>query len=223
MFERGKNGKLLRLFIELGVIILGVLIALSAESWWSERTDRGLEREYLRDLHGEMLRADSVLAFAIAVDSGMAAEVEELARVLSDDNPPPSDSTWIQGLYNVAFKEASLEVGTLLALFEPGHIRLIRSRAIRRELGSLNAVLMSHLPIRRSLEELLYSQYQDTRREIYLATNQGVAALSSLRASAEYRAVVDARALFLQARLYYNRELLEGVQSLISVLSEAVE
>lgn len=219
MSERIGANAPLKLLVELGVIILGVLIALTAESWWGQRVERRMEREYLQDLSGEMAGTDSALVSAITVDSVMAAEVQALQGVLSSEDPPPTDSAWVRGAANLAFEEVSMETGTLTTLFETGHIRLIRSRAIRVKLGSLQARLESHLPIRTALEELLYLQYQENVRQLYLAVENGSASLAKLRGSADYKAIVDARQLLLVARVYYNRQLLEAVRSLGSELS----
>jgi hypothetical protein len=36
-----------RLLSELAVIVVGILLALAADSWWEERQERALELEYL--------------------------------------------------------------------------------------------------------------------------------------------------------------------------------
>jgi len=218
--KRLKFGQALKLLAELGLIILGVLIALAGDSWWNQREDRRLEREYLAQLGIELVATDSALTFAINSDSLMAEDVRALQAVLvSGEQPPASDSAWVRGVYSLAFEDISLDLGTLGTLFQTGDIRLIRSRTIRTGLGSLEARLASHLPVLRSLEELSYAQYRDQILEVYRVEENGVASVQALRASPGYKASIDARGLLLDARVYYHRQLREDIRGVLSALA----
>ena len=39
-----------KLAVEFSIIVAGVLVALIAESWWSEREDRQFERDLIEDM-----------------------------------------------------------------------------------------------------------------------------------------------------------------------------
>lgn len=71
------DGRGLRLLAEFGVIVVGVLVALVAESWWQGRQEAAQERENLEVLAGDLLSADTILTRVIREDSVAAAALQE--------------------------------------------------------------------------------------------------------------------------------------------------
>ena len=91
---------ILRGSVELFVIVVGVLIALSLENWWAEREERSLEAEYVEALFQE---AQSHLA-AINTNRTMAhhakyAALTEAARLLDSPFQPEKTPELIHGLF----------------------------------------------------------------------------------------------------------------------------
>ena len=86
------------LFIEFLIIVIGVFIALAAESWWSEREDRLRESDIREDIVAEFAANIRILEADIAVNEGMrtmyqagllkclqgVTTVEEVLRVTQD-------------------------------------------------------------------------------------------------------------------------------------------
>ena len=64
-----------RLFAERVVIVAGILIALSAESWWEDHQDGQRETEYLEAFHGDL---EATLAVRDLVASGGTTLISNL-------------------------------------------------------------------------------------------------------------------------------------------------
>lgn len=122
---------------EIAVIVAGVLIALTLDSWWQGRQDAASERSYLvlivRDLdqmeadleelvefesrmveHG--LRAYRVLSAKVASDEARAQVSESLAQLLNRRTMSVTDATYRD-------------------LLSTGGLRLVRDRELRDRLG----------------------------------------------------------------------------------------
>ena len=61
MTDTNTVGRAGRLVIEFSVIVLGVFVALAAESWWSDREERTFERELREDMVAEFAGNRAIL------------------------------------------------------------------------------------------------------------------------------------------------------------------
>ncbi len=125
---------ILRGSVELLVIVVGVLIALSLENWWAEREERSLEAEYVDAL---FLEAQSQIA---AINTNRTAHdrkyaaLTEAARLLDSPFQPEKTSELFHGLFQGSGIPVVPEFSTavFLDLQSSGRLRLIRDDQLRR-------------------------------------------------------------------------------------------
>jgi hypothetical protein len=128
---------------EFGLIVAGVLVALLAESWWSERQDRHAEQQILVDaitefrenieiLDTDISRNNEVYDYLLRVEG--VADSELLA--LSDEEA--SDLLAINNQINAAFDPA---MGSIDALVRGGDLRFITDHVLRGHLARWSALI----------------------------------------------------------------------------------
>ncbi len=135
--------KLVSAVAEFGLIVVGVLVALLAESWWSEREDREAERQILVDAVAEFRENLEILDADIAKNSVVIdtlLEIENMSdtRLLALTDDEASELFAIEKQIDAAFDPA---MGSIDALVRSGDIRLIRDRTLRHHLARWSALL----------------------------------------------------------------------------------
>ena len=93
---------------EISIIVLGVLIALGAESAWSSREDRARARDHLAALAADLDETASRLDLAIEEDGASRERARRMYGILSGFEDVPVDSLY--SLSGVGYSEFSLEV-----------------------------------------------------------------------------------------------------------------
>jgi len=135
MFERLKPGRLL---IELGVVVLGVAIALAADSWREDRELRSRELGYLRAIATDMEKAADVLKAAYEEDSEYVEELRNSVTLLQSNVPlsPSEKRDWTGWNTRFNLAQFSVPTGTLQALIGSGDlgIGLVLSEDLRATL-----------------------------------------------------------------------------------------
>lgn len=126
MAEATKS-RVLALFLELGVVFLGVFIALAADSWSQSRQEARRELAYIQALQRDVIEAQGRVALAIEETSVFLKEAEVFLNLLRSDAPMP-DSTSIARL-NIS--PMTLPMGTLDALLETGDVNLLSHEGLR--------------------------------------------------------------------------------------------
>jgi len=128
---------------EFGLIVVGVLVALLAESWWSEREDREAERQILVDAVAEFQENFEILDADIATNTVVfdaLLKIENMPDIkllaLTDDEA--SELFAIEKQIDAAFDPA---IGSIDALVRSGDLRLIRDRTLRLHLARWSALL----------------------------------------------------------------------------------
>jgi hypothetical protein len=133
MFQGLKPGRLL---IELGVVVLGVGIALAADSWREDRELRSRELAYLNSIAADMEEAARVLIATIEKDLENAERIKKSLSLLQSEAPlsEPEKRDWEgwTGRYNFAL--FAIPTGTLQALIRSGDLGLIISEDLRATL-----------------------------------------------------------------------------------------
>ena len=217
MSDQETPARVARYLPELGVIVLGILLALSADAFWESRQERQREYQYLEALSAELQAADSVLRFIVRSDSVVMAERRVALRVLlSTGTPDPADSLWGHGL-GVRFEEASFVTGTIATLVQTGDINLIRSQQLQLRVGDLYSVLENHKPRLRFIEELLLQNFAALVR----LDAGGVRSLQQMRDSPDFVALTRNTQVFTGLRLDLHQQIALRVESLMaSVESE---
>jgi hypothetical protein len=131
MFERLKPGRLL---IELGVVVLGVGIALAADTWREELELRDRELAYLRAIEADMEEAANVLESAFDEDSEYAEKTKASLALLLSNAPPTSEEGDWSARVTFSLAQFSVPTGTLHALIGSGDLTLVLSEELRATL-----------------------------------------------------------------------------------------
>ena len=128
---------------EFGLIVAGVLVALLAESWWSERQDRQVEQQILVDATTEFRQNIEILETDVSINNDVydyLLRVEAMPELelfaLSDTEV--SDLFAIENLVNAAFDPA---MGSVDALVRGGDLRFITDHELREHLARWSALL----------------------------------------------------------------------------------
>ncbi|MEL6950482.1 MAG: hypothetical protein AAGM16_10275 [Pseudomonadota bacterium] len=121
-----------RMSREFFVIVIGVFVALAAESWWSEREDRQLERELRTDMIAEFAANISIL------EADIAANIDYMGRtrgLVEDEGDPIGTLPDAELLRRIdrSYEWAGFdpEMGAALALVDGGNINTIADRSLR--------------------------------------------------------------------------------------------
>ena len=128
---------------EFGLIVAGVLVALLAESWWSERQDRLVEQQILVDattefrqnieiLDADMSRNNDVYDYLLRVEAMSDPALFELSDIEA------SDLLATDNQINAAFDPA---MGSVDALVRGGDLRFITDHELRGHLARWSALL----------------------------------------------------------------------------------
>lgn len=117
--------------IELGIVVLGVLIAFQVTAWGEARADRSKEEVYLRQLAADLVETERILGWADSVNALSARAADHLAGAFYDPDLPPRDSllVWIGKATNLVTVDPI--TGTAHALVETGDLGLIRDDSLR--------------------------------------------------------------------------------------------
>lgn len=122
-------------FAELAIIIVGVLIALAAESAWQDRKDRAREEELLVDLLEEFRENLAILEDDIAVNAAAKEAADEWSDTIKSGavkEPQELASLVIRSLDTARFDPAT---GVLQGIISSGELSLIQNDVLRAELA----------------------------------------------------------------------------------------
>lgn len=166
--ERAKLNKRtstpIRVIGELLVIMLGVLLALWAEDWRANASDRRQTVQYLEQLSSEIDEATPQLVQSIELDSVSEARAMELGPVLrSTESTVPPDSA--RTLVYFRYSNYQPVLPTLDAILNSRDLRLISSEALRIRMRST----ATQLRITESSLERTRSSLNRISGEMYVA------------------------------------------------------
>lgn len=123
---------------ELAVIVVGVLLALTADRWVQGLDDREREQAYLQGVERDLQADSSTLAGAIILE----AYREETARSLLEatEHGPAADTEpgeWIGRFEMLGWSSpVGYATATWVQLISTGDLALLRSVSLRRELSA---------------------------------------------------------------------------------------
>jgi hypothetical protein len=122
---------------ELALIVLGVLIALAVNAWWSRRQDDARERAYLRQLLVDVRGNEQDIDRVLAQSRNSIAALEQLVDVFDAAGPLPSCDTLSSLIRNsLTYSNVDLRSGTYSALMTTGEVRLIGDDSLRAQVIS---------------------------------------------------------------------------------------
>lgn len=170
---------------EFVVIVIGVFLALAAESWWSERENRRLEREIREDMIAEFQANIGILEADLATNAEARPRMAIL-NGLTDAALMALTEDQIAGMFSAEWAGFDPEMGTVQALVESGNIILVSDRDLRLRLArwaglleerrrfNLQAVQFQHREVMPSFAAAAADgQWSaNERRELQVLTNQ---------------------------------------------------
>jgi hypothetical protein len=219
-----------RFVSEFVVIVVGVLAALSVDSWRQNQTDRGVERRYLDQIVTDSQENLRLIREATALEQKHLDVAQTLWGAAQRDVPPSADSVgvWL-GRRDGSwwFSDPRLRDGTISALTQTGDFALIRDGRVRS--GILGYVSQLQADLEQFRREVNLHKEADLRLDIrgemgltpdlsprspravrlYLAIvrdPEGRAALNTLRKSYE-------------SRIWYLGQIEEATTALLDMLS----
>ncbi len=124
------------LFIEFLIIVIGVFIALAAESWWSEREDRLRESDIREDIVAEFAANIRILEADIAMNESKEDYFRSMPS-FSEDELLALPDTYFQDNYGEFPEWAGFDpdMGIVQALVNSGNLSSISDREFRLRLS----------------------------------------------------------------------------------------
>lgn len=124
-----------RLLAEFCVIVVGVLVALVLEAWWSGREDRAFERELRTDMVAEFQENLAILDADLEENAAASQTLNRFAD-LSDEAlavvPDTAFAIWADGSFSWAGFDPAM--GNARALVSSGNLGVISDRELRLRL-----------------------------------------------------------------------------------------
>ncbi len=123
-----------RFVSEFAVIVVGVLAALSVDSWRENRIDRGIEGRYLEQIVADSQENLRLIAEATALEQKHMEVAESLWRAAQRHVTPTADSVaaWLERRDGSWwYSDPRLRDGTITALAQTGDFALVRDARIR--------------------------------------------------------------------------------------------
>lgn len=150
--------------LELALLVLGILIALAVDGWMDDRRDARTERQYLELLVRDLDRDLEVLAEFIAFEEQQTAGGILAYRALRSGVVPEDREAVATALSTlISRRTLRLTRATYTDLLSTGHLRLIRSAALRDRIVGLYEANERALVIRDRNNEVfvdeMYLQY----------------------------------------------------------------
>jgi len=134
-----RSTELLQEFI---VIVIGVFVALAAESWWSEREDRRIEREIREDMVAEFEANIRILEADLAENEGARPRMAILEGLSNEALMALTDEQ-MTAMHYPSIRWAGFDpaMGTVQALVESGNLAVVSDREMRLGLARWTGLL----------------------------------------------------------------------------------
>jgi len=213
--DRGMPRRSTELAQEFVVILIGVFLALAAESWWSEREDRRLEREIREDMIAEFETNIRILEADLATNEESRLRMATVDG-LSDEALMALTEDRILGMFYPSVDWAGFdpEMGTVQALVESGNIVLVSDRALRLRLARWAGLLEQNR--RFNLQAVTFQQ-----REVMPAfATAGADGQWSASERRELQILMSHMLALFDSTVTNQRQLLETAQHILVFLRE---
>jgi hypothetical protein len=219
-----------RFVSEFIVIVVGVLAALSVDSWREHQTDRALERRYLEQIVTDSRENLRLIGEATALEERHLHVAESLWRAAQQDVPPSTDSVrvWL-GRRDGSwwFSDPRLRDGTITALAQTGDFELIQEARVRSEILGYVSQLRSDLDeFRREVNFHKEANVRlDIRGEVGLTPDVSPGSPRDVRlylaivSDPEGRAALNTLRSSYENRIWYLGQIEEATIALLDVLN----
>jgi hypothetical protein len=205
-----------QLFQEFVVVVVGVFVALAADSWWSEREDRRFEREIREDMLVEFESNVRILNTDIAFNeesresyAALSGISDEVLFAIPDAVLSKQFGSGI--LYSAGFDP---ELGSVQALVESGNIGAIGDRELRLRVSRWAGLLEQCR--RKNLQGVLLD-----KSVMPLIVGAGSDLSWSQTERRELQALLENALYFFDIRVECQRELHRVAQDILAFLHES--
>jgi len=203
------------LVVEFTIIVVGVFVALAAETWWSEREERQFEREIREDMIVEFEANIRILNADIAENEAARNRIGMLDS-LSDDELLALDDSKISEQLVPYLEWAGFdpEIGSIQAFIENGNVGEISDRQLRLLLSRWSGLLVKNRRVNLQAVDFQHVAAQP------LVARAGSDQVWSSDERRELRALLS-YLLALQGFVLSNqRELLEAATDILTFLRD---
>lgn len=155
--EEGRFGIALKLAAEFTVIVAGVLVALFAEAWWSERDSRQFEEELINDMADEFEVNVSILNTDLAENVKVIGHIDEIIAMSTEDLAVLTDDevSKLFEPFGLLFFNFDPAIGISRALVQSGDLAAVESRGLRLALANWSALLEEKARFSRNAHEMV--------------------------------------------------------------------
>jgi len=215
---------------EFAVIVVGVLAALSVDSWRQNRIDRGLERDYIEQIIADSHENQRLIAEAITLEQRHLDVAQRLLQAAQQDTPLSADSVgaWLDRRDGSWwYSDPRLRDGTVTALVLTGDFGLIRdARARSAILGYVSQLKADLEEFRRGIQTASdaitgLANRGETRLTPDLAPSapREVRLYLAIVRDPEGRAAVERLRAAYESRIWYLGQIQEATAALLGSLS----
>ena len=120
---------------ELAVIVVGVFVALAAESWWSAREERRVEREIQEDIAAEFESNIRILRADLATNEASRKQLAVLEGLTTEELMALTDTQMTESLKGVFWEGFDPEMGNAQAMVRSGNTIIVSDRKLRLALA----------------------------------------------------------------------------------------
>ena len=121
--------------VELALIVVGIIVALSIDDWAQERENRRSEKIYLASLVRDLDQMIESLQAYIHIETTIASASATTLKILADDGYEQRGEELRENLSNIGTRRTLRLVSAAYAdLTSTGNFQLIRSRDLREQL-----------------------------------------------------------------------------------------
>jgi hypothetical protein len=215
-----------RLAAELAVIVVGVLIALGADSWWEQRQEGRRAEAYLEQLLVDFRATERAIQQAIAGDTRKFESAGLVVDRATRGQMPPADSLELPTGYH----EFSPLTGTLTALVQGGDLRLIDNDTLRYKLVAYASAIdeietmlrHTEVMIWNSTERIVLGRARHSRSTLRGASNTpsgwGKVDVGGALNDPEIISGLQVQAMASQIRLFNLQRLEKPTRQLIEII-----
>lgn len=187
---------------ELTLIVVGVLVALAANSWWEDRRDRQRERAYLQQLLADVRETQNRLEYSLSGDSIIESQAARFLEAADTATAAPT----VDSLYawsTIDYRTFRPITGTYDALVRNGDPEVISSYALRLRIISYAAAIEAAGRVLGHTEALIWRNLE--RRDLALLRHR-------LRGAGprRWQSTVDADALLRDPELLNTVSMQRG-------------
>jgi hypothetical protein len=162
---------------EIAVIVVGILLALAADDWWTGRRERIEEAEILRELEDDLVTSKELLGMFLTLQAQLLRDIQVLSGGSTGKASESEDAELRRMVWHALWEvyvEVPHDMGAYQEVKDSGRVRLI-DPAIRRTLAEFDRRLT-----RTTLTSVDALQHQTTKVDPYILQSLRLSEFSSI-------------------------------------------